>query len=99
MLLTVGGHDYEEAPFYAMWNSLPGITWTKIVLPKQGDMLKPGLEKQFDVIAMYDLCPGLKPEQQEAFLALLKKGIGLVALHHNLGAHANWGEYRKIIGG
>ena len=30
---------------------------------------------------------------------MLQRGIGLVALHHNLGAHRQWGEYTKIIGG
>jgi type 1 glutamine amidotransferase len=99
VLLTVGGHGYEEAPFYAMWDALPGVKWTKIELPKQADLLKPGLEKEYDVIAMYDMCPGIKPEQQEAFAALLKKGIGVVSMHHNLGAHQKWDEFRKIIGG
>ena len=99
VLLTVGGHAFEEAPFYAMWDAMPGIQWTKIDLPQQGDLLKPGLEKQYDVIAMYDMCPGLKPEQQQAFAELLKKGIGVVAMHHNLGGYQKWDEYRKIIGG
>ena len=99
VLLTVGGHGYEEAPFYAMWDALPGVKWTKIELPKQADLLKPGLEKQYDVIAMYDMCPGIKPEQQEAFVKLLEKGIGVVALHHNLGGHQKWDEFRNIIGG
>jgi hypothetical protein len=99
VLVTVGGHGYEEAPFYAMWNALPGVKWTKIELPKQADLLKPGLEKQYDVIAMYDMCPGIKPEQQKAFVELLDKGIGVVAMHHNLGGHQKWDEFRKIIGG
>ena len=99
VLVTVGGHGYEEAPFDAMWDAMPGIQWTKAELPKQADLLKPGLEKQYDVIAMYDMCPGLKPEQQEAFVELLKKGIGVVAMHHNLGGHQKWDEFRKIIGG
>ena len=99
VLLTVGGHGYEEAPFYAMWDALPGVKWTKIELPKQAGLLKPGLEKDYDVIAMYDMCPGIQPEQQEAFAALLKKGIGVVSMHHNLGAHQKWEEFRKIIGG
>lgn len=99
VLLTVGGHGYEEAPFYAMWDSLPGVKWTKIELPKQADLLKPGLEKQYDVIAMYDMCPGFTPEQQKAFIALLKRGIGVVSMHHNLGGHQKWDEFRKIIGG
>ncbi len=99
VLLTVGGHGFEEAPFYAMWNSLPGVKWTKIELPKQADLLKPGLEAEYDVIAMYDMCPGFTPQQQQAFLALLERGIGVVSLHHNLGGHQKWDEFRKIIGG
>jgi len=99
VLLTVGGHGYEEAPFYAMWDALPGVKWTKIELPKQADLLKPGLEAQYDVIAMYDMCPGFTPEQQQAFIALLNRGIGVVSLHHNLGGHQKWDEFRKIIGG
>ncbi|MFH1266843.1 MAG: ThuA domain-containing protein, partial [Planctomycetota bacterium] len=30
---------------------------------------------------------------------LLETGIGVVSLHHNLGAHRDWDEFRKIIGG
>jgi uncharacterized protein len=99
VLVTVGGHAYEEAPFWAMWDALPGVQWTKAELPKQADLLKPGLEKQYDVIAMYDMCPGISAEQQEAFAELLKKGIGVVAMHHNLGGHPKWDEFRRIIGG
>ena len=62
-------------------------------------MLKPGLEKRYDALVMYDMNPKLTPEQQKNFKALLEKGIGLVSLHHNLAAHRNWPEYRKIIGG
>ncbi len=99
VLLTVGGHGYEEAPFYALWDALPGVKWTKAVLPKDAGLLKPGLEEQYDVIAMYDMCPGFTPEQQKAFVALLDKGIGVVALHHNLGGHQKWDTFRNIIGG
>ena len=99
VLVTVGGHGYEEAQFNAMWNALPGVTWKKIEVPKQADLLKPGLEKQYDVIAMYDMCPGISPAQQQGFVELLKKGIGVVSLHHNMGAHQKWDEFRKIIGG
>jgi type 1 glutamine amidotransferase len=62
-------------------------------------MLKPGLEKEFDAIVLYDMVKGFTPEQQQAFTDLFKAGIGLVATHHSLGAHATWPEYMKIIGG
>ncbi len=99
VLLTYGGHGFEEKPFFAMFDAMPGITYTKAQMPKAAELFKPGLEKQFDVIVMYDMASGFKPEQQKAFVALLNQGIGLVSLHHNMGAHAKWDEFRKIIGG
>lgn len=99
VLLTYGGHGFDEKPFFALFDSLPGIQVTRAVLPKEADLLKPGLEKQFDVIVMYDMCGNFTPEQRKAFTDLLATGIGVVSLHHNLGAHGGWDEYRKIIGG
>jgi type 1 glutamine amidotransferase len=99
VLLTYGGHGFEEKPFFAMFDSIPDIQVTRVELPKGLDLLKPGLEKDYDVIVRYDMCSGISPEQQKAFVELLNRGIGLVALHHNLGAHSKWDEYRKIIGG
>jgi len=99
VLLTYGGHGFEQKEFYALWDSLPGITYARCQLPQQADMLKPGLEKQYDVIAMYDMAKGFSPQQERAFTDLLKTGIGLVSLHHNLCSHVDWPEYRLIIGG
>lgn len=99
VLLTFGGHGFQQEPFFAMFDAMPGIEYTKAPLPESADMLKPGLEKDFDVIVMYDMVRKLEPAQQEAFVALLEKGIGLVSLHHNMGAHPDWPEFRNIIGG
>ena len=100
VLLTTGGHGFPQEPFYATFDAMKDIEYTKAELPKDIGLLKPGLEKQYDCIVMYDMCkPGTTPEQQQAFLDLLGKGIGVVSLHHNMGAHRNWDEFRKIIGG
>jgi type 1 glutamine amidotransferase len=99
VLLTVGGHGFEAKPFYAMFDAMPDVSYTKATLPKDAGLLKPGLEKQYDVLVRYDMVGGVAPEQEKAFVELLQRGIGLVALHHNLGAHSQWPEYRKIIGG
>jgi type 1 glutamine amidotransferase len=100
VLLTYGGHGFEEKPFFEMFDKLPGITYVKAPMPASADRLKPGLEKEFDVLVCYDMAKAFTPEQQKAYIELLKSGrIGLVALHHNLGAHAEWSEYSKIIGG
>jgi type 1 glutamine amidotransferase len=99
VLLTVGGHGFEAQPFYAMFDAMPDVSYAKATLPKDAGLLKPGLEKQYDVLVRYDMVGGVKPEQEKALAELLKRGIGLVALHHNLAAHSRWPEYRKIIGG
>jgi type 1 glutamine amidotransferase len=99
VLLTVGGHDFEQEPFYAMFKAMPNITYTKADMPKDAGLLKPGLERDFDVVVMYDMVGGITPEQQKAFVELLNKGIGVVSLHHNMGAHQGWEGFHKIIGG
>lgn len=99
VLVTVGGHGFDQKPFYEMLDKLPGISYKKIDLPKDAGLLKPGLEKDYDAILMYDMVKAITPEQQQAFAELLKSGIGVVSWHHNLAAHPEWDEFRKIIGG
>ena len=99
VLLTYGGHGFQQKEFFAMWDTLPGITFAKCELPKDADLLRPGLEKQYDVIVAYDMVKQFTPAQQQAYTALLETGIGLVATHHNLCAHDTWPEYRRIIYG
>jgi uncharacterized protein len=99
VLVTFGGHGFEERPFWAMWDALPGVIYSKAQMPRAADMLKPGLQKKYDVIVMYDMVQRLTQQQRNAFVALLKSGIGLVSLHHNLCAQDDWPELRNIIGG
>lgn len=100
VLLTTGGHAFQEEPFYAMFDGMKDVEYTKAEMPKDAGLLRPGLEQKFDAIVMYDMCkPGISPEQQKAFIELLNSGIGLVSLHHNLGGHRDWDEFRNIIGG
>jgi len=99
VLLTHGGHGFEEKPFFAMFDALDNVQTTKARLPQSAGLLKPGLEKEYDVIVRYDMVSDFTPDQEKAFVELLHCGIGLVSLHHNLGAHRQWGEYAKIIGG
>jgi uncharacterized protein len=99
VLLTYGGHDFEEKPFFAMFDALRDVRYTRAPLPESAGLLKPGLEKDYDVIVRYDLVAKFTPAQEKAFVKLLQRGIGLVALHHNLGSHGQWPEYTKILGG
>jgi type 1 glutamine amidotransferase len=99
LLVTFGGHGFQQEPFFAMFDAMKNVEYTKAPLPASADLLAPGLQKKYDVIVMYDMVGGVSAEQQKAFVALLNEGIGLVSLHHNLGAHRKWDEFRRIIGG
>jgi uncharacterized protein len=99
VLVTVGGHNFEEQPFYAIFEAMPDVKWTKLEMPQGANQLKPGLKRDFDVLVMYDMFRGTTPEQQKAFLELLNQGIGVVSLHHNLCSRLEWPEFRRIIGG
>jgi type 1 glutamine amidotransferase len=100
ILIITGGHAFEEPQFFGMFESLPDVEITKATLPDAADLLTPALTDTCDVVVFYDMwAKGFNPEQQKAFVALLEKGIGVVALHHTLAAHQDWSEYQKIIGG
>jgi type 1 glutamine amidotransferase len=99
VLLLTGGHDFEVKPFYEMWDAFPGVAYTKATMPKDAGLLKPGLEKEVDVVVTYDMSPDIPEEQRKAFVELLNAGIGYLPMHHALGGHKNWDEYLKIVGG
>jgi hypothetical protein len=99
ILLTTGGHDFQEDPFFELFDKLPGVEYTHVKLPDSAHLLKPGLEEACDVIVMYDMVESITEDERRSFVRLLQKGIGIVSIHHNLGAHRDWPEFTRIIGG
>ncbi len=100
VLVITGGHAYEEPQFNAMFQAIEDIQVEMAQYPEAADRLTPELADQVDVIVFYDMwVKGFTQAQQESFLALLQRGIGVLALHHTLAAHQQWPEYEKIIGG
>jgi len=102
VLLTFKGHDFDEEAFFAMWDAWQKqglLTYTRCPLPDEAARLEPSATDNYDVIVMYDMVLDISPEQQQTLLALLKKGIGVISLHHNLAAHEKWPVWSEIIGG
>jgi type 1 glutamine amidotransferase len=100
-----GAHHSPITPYMRMLDSMPGVEWTPALLPQEAGMLKPGLEKQYDVLLMVQMMgkrweqPEFSPEQRDAFAGLLKKGIGIVALHQAIATEPGWEESPRIVGG
>ena len=100
VLVTYGGHDFEEAEFWEMFDSMPGIKYDRAELPAAFDRFTPELADQYDVMVRFDMLDGMTDEQRQAYVKLLRdRGMGLVSLHHNLASHRDWNTYREIIGG
>ena len=100
MLFITGGHDYEVKDFQTAFASIADLAVEQAQLPEAAAKLTPALADEIDVVVFYDMwVQGFTPSEQQAFVALLKRGIGVVALHHTLAAHQTWPEYEKIIGG
>lgn len=97
VLVTAGGHEYEEKSFVAMFAAMPDVEAEQAIMPAAADLLKPGLEKKYDVLVRYDIV-NMTAQQRKAFLDLMRSGIGFVSLHHNLCVQANWPEYYDVIG-
>ncbi|MFC1497618.1 ThuA domain-containing protein [Verrucomicrobiota bacterium] len=97
-----GGHHSPITPYVDMFNTLPNIEVVPASLPQSANMLKQGLEKEFDVIVMVQMMSRkseFNKEQRDNFIKLLDKGIGIIALHQAIATEPDWKESTKIIGG
>lgn len=100
ILIVTGGHGFEEKEFYEMFDAIPGIAYDKAELPKDMNLLAPGLEKKYDAIISYDMNQFPVTEKQRAdYNQLLQNGMPLLVFHHCIGGYPDWPKYREIAGG
>src|SRR4051812_48302319 len=94
VLVVTGGHPFEEEPFLATFDALPGIEWQHAPVPGAREYFTPERAGEFDAIVCYDMQgfefrkPDppklLQPpaEYAEGFAGMLEAGQGVVLLHH-----------------
>ena len=100
VLIITGGHDFERAPFFAMFQAMPGIQWTEAVQPSANDLYRSNEAAKYDVIVLYDFVQEIAEVQKQNLVRLLREeGKGLVGLHHCIGDYQDWPEFRRILGG
>jgi type 1 glutamine amidotransferase len=100
--VVTGGHPFEAEPFFAVFDSMNGIEWSKATTPSVGT----------DVIVFYDM-PGLRftggdppvefPEPPIAVIETLedlqRRGTGLVFMHHAVASWPAWEGFAELVGG
>ena len=94
-----GGHGFERKPFLEMFDSFKGINYTEVQLKDHSEIFEDISDWDYDVIVMYSMTQNISKKRKDNFKKLLNRGIGLVALHHNMGSFQSWPEFKKIIGG
>jgi type 1 glutamine amidotransferase len=98
VLVVTGGHDFERDAFLRLFQENPEITFRLVAHPGAYPLLNAASAKDYDVLVLYDMYQGITEEAKQDFVARLKEGKGLVALHHAIGSCQKWPEYAKIIG-
>jgi len=97
--VITGGHGFKKEPFFAIFDSLPDIEYVNAHQQDHSEIFEDISHWDYDVIVLYNMTQDISPKRQKNFLKLLRQGVGVVALHHSIGAFQQWPEYRKIIGG
>ena len=111
VLLVTKGHPFERAPFFEMFDAMPGVNCTHVEQPAAQALFNQKQARRYDAYVLYDM-PGIRFRQGAApeflepdedykrdFLALLEAGHGFVFLHHAIAGWPAWEEYAGIIGG
>lgn len=99
ILLIVGGHGYDKAPLNKMLSEMPGAVLKTIELPKDQDLLSPGIDKDYDVLVFHDQSRfELTKNQKKNMEDMWSKGIPTVMLHHALIAHNDYPLFREVYG-
>lgn len=97
VVILVGGHGYDQKNFEAAWGGHDDIR-CEIWKPKPYTVFDDIAKFDYDVILMYNLTSGITDKQKANFLALLKRGVGLIVWHHALANCQNWPEFERIAG-
>lgn len=97
-VVVTGGHGFEEQPFKDMFESFQNLDLTFVMLKDESEIFEDISKWPYDVVVLYNMTQAISEKRQRNLIALLDQGVGLVALHHAIGAFADWPEYRKIIG-
>jgi type 1 glutamine amidotransferase len=99
VVVVTAGHGFKKEPFFAIFESPDNIEYVEAEQKDHSELFEDISGWDYDVIVLYNMTQEISPARQENFTALLNRGVGLVALHHSIGAYQKWPEYRKIIGG
>jgi type 1 glutamine amidotransferase len=96
--VVTGGHPFNEAEFFKLFQDYDDIAYQHLPQKSGGELFDDIAHWPYDVIVLYNFNQSITPKQQENFVKLLQKGVGLVILHHANAAYNNWPLFWQIAG-
>ena len=99
VVVVTAGHGFKEEAFFAMFDAFNDVEYIDLRQKDDSEIFEDISGWDADVMVLYNMTQEISPARQQNFIKLLNRGVGLVALHHSIGAFQQWPEYRKIIGG
>lgn len=99
VVVVTGGHEFDTKAFPKVFEGYPDIQVTFAQQKDHSELFEDISDWKYDVIVFYNMTQKISEKRRENFLKLLDRGVGLVPMHHTLGAYQEWPEYSKIIGG
>ena len=62
-LIITGGHDYDTARFFEMFESFEGLEYEESIQPKANLLIEDGRAEAYDILVFYDMYDSIrKPE-------------------------------------
>jgi uncharacterized protein len=98
VLVLAGSHPYNRPEFVKLFESYKDIRFKLVEQKEGGEVFDDIVKWPYDAIVLYNFNQKINEKQRKNFLALLKKGVGLVILHHANAAYPDWPEYPNIAG-
>lgn len=98
-IVVTGGHGFEHDPFFSMFEGYSDIEYVEAVQEDHSEIFEDIGSWDYDVIVLYNMTQEISPQRRKNFTKLLRRGVGVLALHHSMGSFQQWDEYAKIIGG
>lgn len=97
VLFVTGGHSYEP-DIYKVLDGWDDLCWQHAT--SQSQAFQPGMEKNSDVLVLYDMANEIGETEMRSLRAFVDAGRGVVALHHSIVDYTSWPWwYEEVIGG
>jgi type 1 glutamine amidotransferase len=98
VLVVSGGHRFAKEPFQAVFSGFTDMQCTFVEEAKTAEAFEDIGNWSYQAIVLYNYMKKPSAQQQENFLSLLDRGVGLVILHHAIYGYRPWPEFQKIVG-